>query len=150
MKVFAALVMVTAMVLAQPTVAPAEDASSNIEFALMPSAADVTLLNEGGKFVTVDLKKIAKGEKCHLDKDAIIAKVGTSTTPGTTRVRSAAPNFRHGGCPFLTEFELSDTDYSAGRAAFTTKSDEAQKKIDALKKQLGDKWNELTQAAQPK
>lgn len=77
-------------------------------------------------------------------------RVGAGASPDTTRVRYAAPNLSHGGCPFLTEFELTDTDYSAGHAAFTAKSDEAQKKIEALKKQLGDKWNELTQAAQPK
>jgi hypothetical protein len=57
MKVLAAFLMLYGMVLAHSAVARAEDASSNFEFALMPSAADVTLLNEGGKFVPIDLKK---------------------------------------------------------------------------------------------
>lgn len=62
----------------------------------MPSAMDVTLLNEGGKFVTVDMKKLAKGDKCHLEKDAVIMKVGPGAAPATTRVRYAAPNLSHG------------------------------------------------------
>ena len=71
-------------------------------------------------------------------------KVGPGTEPSSVRVRRAGPNLSHGGCPFMTEFEVSDTDYNAARAAFTAKSDEASKKVDDLKKQLGDKWNELT------
>lgn len=129
--------------------AHAETADSSIELAFLPSAMDVTLLNEGGKFVTIDMKKLAKGEKCHLEKDAVIMKVAPGATPGTTRVRYAAANFTHGGCPFMTEFEISDADYTAARAAFTAKTEEAQKKIDDLKKQLGDKWNELTKSAEP-
>jgi len=142
MKPIRSVLILSCMTLALSVAARAEDAS--VELAFMPSAMDVTLLNEGGKFVTMDLKKIAKGEKCHMDKDAIIMKVGPGATSGTTRVRYAAPNLSHGGCPFMTEFELSDADYTAAHAAFTAKSDEAQKKVDALKKQLGDKWNELT------
>ena len=53
---------------------------------------DVTLLNEGGKFVTVDMKKIAKGEKCRMEKDAIVMKVGPGATTGTILVRYAAPS----------------------------------------------------------
>ncbi len=48
----------------------------------------------------------------------------------------------------MTEFELTEPDYTAARAAFTAKTDEAQKKVDDLKKQLGDKWNELTKSAE--
>ena len=44
----------------------------------------------------------------------------------------------------MTEFELSDADYTTAGAAFTAKTDEANKKVDDLKKQLGEKWNELT------
>ena len=110
----------------------------------MPGTMDVTLLNEGGKFVTVDMKKIAKGEKCRMEKDAIVMKVGPGATTGTILVRYAAPQLSHGGCPFMTEFELPDADYTVARAAFTAKTDEASKKVDDLKKQLGDKWNELT------
>ena len=71
-------------------------------------------------------------------------KVGPGATAGTTLVRFAAPQLSHGGCPFMTEFELSDADYTTARAAFTAKTDEANKKVDDLKKQLGEKWNELT------
>jgi hypothetical protein len=141
--------LITASLIALSTGAKAESADSGIELAFMPSAMDVTLLNEGGKFVTVDMKKIAKGEKCHMAKDDTIMKVGPGKTPGTTLVRYAAPNLSHGGCPFMTEFELSDADYTAARAAFTAKTDEASKKVDDLKKQLGDKWNQLTQSAEP-
>jgi hypothetical protein len=133
---------------AVPFSAQAADADAGIELAFMPSAMDVTLLNAGGKFVTVDMKKLAKGDKCHMEKDAVVMKVGPGATPGTILVRYAAPNLSHGGCPFMTEFELLDADYTAARAAFTAKTDEASKKIDDLKKELGDKWNELTQTKQ--
>ncbi|HVZ03138.1 hypothetical protein [Hyphomicrobium sp.] len=122
-----------------------EDAgSTSAELAFMPSAMDVTLLNEKGKFVTVDMKTLKKGEKCHMEKDAVIMKVGPGGAADTTRVRYIAPNFSHGGCPFMTEFEISNADYKAARDAFTARKAEASEKIDALKKQLGDKWNELT------
>ncbi len=141
--------LVAASLLALSPAAYAESADSGIELAFTAGAMDVTLLNEGGKFVAVDMKKLAKGEKCHLDKDSVIMKVGAGAAPGTILVRYAAPNLAHGGCPFGTEFEISDADYTAARAAFTAKTDEAQKKIDDLKKQLGDKWNELTKSAEP-
>lgn len=141
--------LVVASLLALSPAAYAEGADSGVELGFMPSTMDVTLLNDGGKFVAVDMKKIAKGEKCHMEKDSVIVKVGPGATPGTVLVRYAAPNLSHGGCPFMTEFELSDADYTAARAAFTAKADEASKKIDDLKKQLGEKWNELTQSAQP-
>ena len=143
MQRFATGAVMAIAVLAFSSGARAEGADAGIELANMPSAMDVTLLNEGGKFVTIDLKKIEKGEKCHMEKDAIIMKVGPGAS-GMTRVRYAAPNLSHGGCPFMTEFELSDSDYATARTAFTAKADEAQKKVDDLKKQLGDKWNELT------
>ena len=129
---------------ALPAAAQAQGADTGVELAFMPGTMDVTLLNEGGKFVTVDMKKIAKGEKCRMEKDAIVMKVGPGATTGTILVRYAAPQLSHGGCPFMTEFELPDADYTVARAAFTAKTDEASKKVADLKKQLGDKWNELT------
>jgi hypothetical protein len=143
MKSFVRNTLLAAAVLL-PVAAHAEGADTGIELAFIPNTMDVTLLNEGGKFVTIDMKKIAQGEKCRMDKDSVVMKVGPGATPGTTRVRFAAPQLSHGGCPFMTEFELPDADYTAARAAFTAKTDEANKKIDDLKKQLGDKWNELT------
>jgi hypothetical protein len=143
------LVLAAAVLAAASSIARAESADSGIELAFLQSAMDVTLLNEGGKFVTVDMKKIAQGEKCHMEKDSTIMKVGTGAAPATIRVRYAAPNLSHGGCPFMTEFEISDADYTAARAAFTAKTEEASKKVDDLKKQLGDKWNELTSSSTP-
>jgi len=148
MKLNLKYTLIAAAFAAIPFSAQAADADKGVELAFLPSARDVTLLNEGGKFVTVDMKKLAKGDKCHLEKDAVIMKVGPGAEPATTRVRYGAPNLSHGGCPFMTEFEIPDADYTAARAAFTAKTDEASKKIDDLKKQLGDKWNELTQQKQ--
>ncbi|MBS0251127.1 MAG: hypothetical protein JSR78_08680 [Proteobacteria bacterium] len=122
-------------------VAHAEETNKGVELAFMPTTMDVTLLNDGGKFVTVDLKTIAKGEKCRLEKDAVVMKVGAGAIPGTVRVRYAAPQFNHGGCPFMTEFELSEADYNSGRAAFTAKAEDASKVIDNMTKKLGDKWH---------
>ncbi len=144
MKSLTRNMLIAAALIALPLSARAEGADASVELAFMPSAMDVTLLNEGGKFVTIDMKKIAKGEKCRMEKDAVIMKVGPGAGAGTVRVRYAAPNLSHGGCPFMTEFELSAADYTAARSAFTAKSDEASKKVDDLKKQLGDKWKEVT------
>ena len=44
----------------------------------------------------------------------------------------------------MTEFDLPDEDYAAAREAFLKKKDEATKKVDELKKQLGAKWKEVT------
>ena len=44
----------------------------------------------------------------------------------------------------MTQFDLPDADYAAAHAAFVQKKDEASKKLDEVKKQLGDKWNEVT------
>lgn len=118
-------------------------AEDNIELAFMPETRTVTLLNEGGKYVAIDLKHIPQGGSCRMDKDATIFRVGPGTTPGTTLVRYAAPQISSGGCPFMTTFELSDAEYAAARAAFKAKEADASKKVDELKKQLGDKWDEL-------
>jgi hypothetical protein len=70
--------------------------------------------------------------------------VGPGAIAGTTRVRYAAPQVSSGGCPFMTTFDLSDADYAAARAAFVQMEDDAWKKIDQIKKDLGDKWDEVT------
>jgi len=103
----------------------------------------VTLLNEGGKYVAIDLKHIPQGGSCRMDKDAMIARVGPGST-GTTQVRYAAAQMSAGGCPFMTTFELPDADYAAARAAFVAMKDDASKKVDAIKKDLGEKWDEVT------
>jgi hypothetical protein len=138
--------LIAAILGAVPLSAHAADADNTpLEPAVLPSPRDVTLLNKGGKYVAIDMKKLAEGDKCHLEKDAIIVRVGTGAEPETTRVRYAVPNFSHGGCPFMTEFDLPNADYAAGRAAFVAKQDEATAKFNELKKTAGDKWNELMQ-----
>jgi hypothetical protein len=114
-----------------------------LELALMPSTMTVTLLNEGGKYVLVDLKHIPQGGTCRMDKDATIMRVGPGASPETTRVRYAAAQVSAGGCPFLTMFDMANTDYAAGRAAFLKIEDEASKKVEAIKKELGEKAEEV-------
>jgi hypothetical protein len=124
--------------------AQAQTPDPGVEFGFMPQTATVTLLNEGGKYVAIDLKHVDKGSPCRMDKDALIARVGPGTSSGTTRVRYAAGQISSGGCPFLTAFDLPDADYAAARAAFVQMKDNAWKKVDQVKKDLGDKWDELT------
>jgi hypothetical protein len=121
----------------------AQVVDSSIELAFMPRTMTVTLLNEGGKYVAVDLKHIAQGGSCRMDKDATIARIGAGA-PGTIQVRYAAAQMSAGGCPFMTTFDLSESDYAAARAAFVAMKDEASKKVDAIKKDLGEKWDEVT------
>ena len=121
----------------------AQSSDPGVELAFMPTMINVTLLNEGGKYVAIDLKHIAQGEKCRMDKDATIARVGPGA-PGMVRVRYAAAQISSGGCPFMTAFDLSEADYAKARTAFVEKKDEAWKKVDEIKKNLGDKWEELT------
>jgi hypothetical protein len=122
----------------------AQSADPGAELAFMTRTITVTLLNEGGKYVAVDLKHIAQGESCRMDKDATIARVGIGTAPATTSVRYIAAQVSSGGCPFLTSFDLPDADYVAARAAFVGMKDEAWKKVDAIKKELGEKWDQVT------
>jgi len=122
--------------------APTDDIG--VELAFMPSTMTVTLLNEGGKYVAIDLKHIPQGGTCRMDKDATIARVGPGASPGTTRVRYAAAQVSSGGCPFLTAFDLPNSDYTEARTAFVKMKDQASKKIDEIKKDLGEKWDEVT------
>jgi hypothetical protein len=124
--------------------ARAQATDPGAEFAFMPSTMTVTLLNEGGKYVAVDLKHIPQGGTCRMDKDAIIARVGPGVAPETTRVRYAAVQVSKGGCPFTTTFDLPNADYAAARAVFVQMKDDAWKKVDQIKKDVGDKWNEVT------
>lgn len=119
-------------------------AADDTEMAFMTDTKTVTLLNEGGKYVTVDMKHIPQGGTCRMDKDATIARVGVGASPGTTRVRYVAAQVNSGGCPFLTAFDLPDAEYALAREAFVTMKDDAWKKVDSIKKELGDKWNEVT------
>ena len=121
----------------------AQPADAAVEFAFMPRTMTVTLLNEGGKYVVVDLKHIPQGGTCRMDKDATIVRVGPGGSPETTRVRYAAAQVSAGGCPFLTIFDMANTDYAAARTAFLQMKDEASKKVEQVKKELGEKWDEV-------
>jgi hypothetical protein len=138
------LYMASAIVLlANPPALQAQSADSGLEFALMPSTKTVTLLNEGGKYIAIDMKHIAQGETCRMDKDATIIRLGSGDGPGMVRVRYAAGQVSSGGCPFMTMFDLPETEYLEGRAAFLNMKEEAWRKIDQIKKDLGEKWQEL-------
>jgi hypothetical protein len=114
-----------------------------LELALMPRTMTVTLLNEGGKYVLVELRHIPQGGTCRMDKDATIMRVGPGTSPEVTRVRYAAGQVSAGGCPFLTMFDMTNTDHGAARAAFVNMKDEASKKVEGVKKELGEKAEEV-------
>ena len=60
--------------------APTDD--PGVELAFMPRTMTVTLLNEGGKYVAIDLKHIPQGGACRMDKEATIARVGPGATAG--------------------------------------------------------------------
>jgi hypothetical protein len=117
-------------------------ADAGVELAFIARDMDVTLLNEGGKYVAIDLKHIAKGERCHVAEGATIVRVGEGEK-GTVRVRTAAAQMKSGGCPFMTLFDLPEAEYAAARASFVAKKDSAMKKVDEIKKDLGNKWDEL-------
>ena len=136
---FAAAALITSALSAQ-----AQAAEPGVELAFMPRTMTVTLLNEGGKYVAIDLKHIPQGGSCRMDKDATIARVGAGASPGTIRVRYAAGQVSAGGCPFLTAFDLLDADYASARASFLQMKDDAWKKVDEIKKDLGEKWDEVT------
>jgi hypothetical protein len=121
----------------------AQSADPGVELAFIPRTMTVTLLNDGGKYVAIDLKHIPQGGTCRMDKDATVARVGPGA-PGTTQVRYAAAQISSGGCPFMTTFDLPDADYAAARAAFVAMKDEASKKVESIKKDLGEKWDEVT------
>ena len=129
--------------LASPLALQAQSADSRLQFALMPSTKTVILLNEGGKYIAIDMKHIAQGETCRMDKDATIIQVGSGGGPGMVRVRYAAGQVGSGGCPFMTMFDLPEAEYLEGRAAFLKMKEEAWRKIDQIKKDLGEKWQEL-------
>ena len=44
----------------------------------------------------------------------------------------------------MTAFDLPDADFAAARALFVEMKDNAWKKVDEIKKDLGEKWDEVT------
>ena len=135
--------LATVALIASTLSVQAQVTDPGVELAFMPRTMTVTLLNEDGKYVAVDVKHIPQGGTCRMDKDATIARVGVGASPGTTRVRYAAAQVSTGGCPFLTAFDLADDDYAAARAVFLQMKDDAWKKVGEIKKDLGDKWDEV-------
>lgn len=78
----------------------------------------VRLLNEGGKRVVVDkLKHIPKGGECVIARNSAVMRTGKSGT-NIVRVRYLGIQTASGGCPFLTEFEMTDADFAQAQAAF--------------------------------
>ena len=136
--------LISAALIAFVLSAQAQATDPGVELAFMPRTMTVTLLNDGGKYVAIDLKHIPQGGTCQMDKDDTIARVGAGASVGTTRVRTAAAQVSSGGCPFLTAFDLPDADYSAARALFLQMKDDAWKKVDVIKKDLGEKWDQVT------
>jgi hypothetical protein len=139
MKCFSAI----ALFLVATSAAQAQSADPGMELAFMPREMTVTLLNEGGKYVAVDLKRIPEGGTCRMDKDAALARIGPGAMSGTTRVRYAGVQMSTGGCPFMTTFDLPDADYAKGRAAFVQMKEDASHKVDEIKKDLMEKWSEV-------
>ena len=66
----------TALLLAGVTCATAQAADPGVELAFMASTKTVILLNEGGKYIAIDLKHISQGGSCRMDKDALIVREG--------------------------------------------------------------------------
>ena len=132
-----------AVFLVMTNAAQAQSADPGVEFAFMPQERMVRLLNEGGKYVAVDLKHIPEGGTCRIDKDAALARIGPGAMPGTTRVRYAGVQISSGGCPFMTTFDLPDAEYAKGRAAFVQMKEDASHKVDEIKKDLMEKWSEV-------
>ena len=61
--------LATAALMASALSAQAQATEPGIELAFMASTMTVTLLDEGGKNVAVDLKHIPQGGTCRMDKD---------------------------------------------------------------------------------
>ena len=79
MRKWIASTFVSIAMYALPSAADAQDQGA--ELAFMPDTKTVTLLNEGGKYVAVDLKHIPQSGTCRMDKDATIFRVGSGRTP---------------------------------------------------------------------
>lgn len=129
---------------------PANAAQPETELALIQQTGDVTLLNDGGKYVAIDLKHIEKGEKCRMDQDAVVMRVGEGSTKETVRVRTLLPQLSSGGCPLMTEYEMPAEQYTTARKAFADKKAEADKKLADMTKKLGEKWDELFGTEKPR
>lgn len=122
--------------------APAAVRAEDADVVFMPRTMTVTLLNEGGKYVTVDMKHIPQGGTCRMDEGAIVVRVEGGAA-GMTRMRYLAPQTHSGGCPFLTTFDIPNDDFKKAQADFATKEAAAKAKVEEIKKSIGDKWNEI-------
>ncbi len=129
---------------------PATAAQAETELALIQQTTDVTLLNDGGKYVAIDLKHIEKGEKCRMDQDAVVMRVGDGAAKDTVRVRTLLPQLSSGGCPLMTEYEMPADQYATAHKAFADKKAAADKKLADMTKKLGEKWDEIFGTEKPK
>ncbi len=138
MSAAALLLIAAGASVAVPSAVRAEDA----DIVFMPRTMNVTLLNEGGKYVAIDLKHIPQGGTCRMDEGAVIVRVA-GDAPGMTRVRYVAPQTHSGGCPFLTTFDMPAEDFKKAQADFAAKEAGAKAKVDQIKKSIGDKWDDI-------
>ncbi len=76
MKMIAYTAIATTALAGCPPAAQAAGAHSDVELGSMAFTMTVTLLNKGGKYVALDLKRIPQGGPCRMDEGAIIARVG--------------------------------------------------------------------------
>ena len=76
MKMIAYTAIATTALAGSPPAAQAAGADSGVEFGSMPFTMTVTLLNKGGKYVALDLKRIPQGGTCRMDEGAIMLELG--------------------------------------------------------------------------
>lgn len=86
----------------------------------------------------------SSSELAGTSEDATIIRVGPGAIEAPTRAHYAAPQISSGGCPFLTMFDMSTSEYQLARAAFKDKKAETTKRVEQLKKELGDKRDDVT------
>ena len=64
--------------------------------------------------------------------------------PWTFEVNDEAAEYVDQIRTMLLTFDITEADYAAARAAFVAKKADAWKKVDEVKKELGEKWDEVT------
>ena len=81
MKMISLGTLAAAALIASALSAQAQATDPGVELGFMPRTTTVTLLNEGGKYVAVDLKHIPPGGTCRMDEDATIVRVSAGASP---------------------------------------------------------------------
>lgn len=96
---------------------PQGDVRDLPELVSVPRDMTVVVLNEGGKYVIRDLKKLAKGDTCKVFKGDMLVRDGKGVSSSdSVLVRYAiVAQTVSGGCPMGTQFELTAEDYKAAQ-----------------------------------